>query len=91
MEKVVSNIKTFAYKGCKIDAQNKNLFFCKFCLTGRIFFCIGATNCSSREMLCLPYAEFFFTNTSKLLSLLFQEPKGSHFIWSSNISERGIG
>ena len=58
---MVSDLKTSAYKGCKITAQ-KNVIFGEFCLTSRIFVGIGATIRIGREMLCLPYVEFFLNS-----------------------------
>ena len=51
---MVSDLKTFAHKGCKIAAQNRN------------FFCIGATIRIGREILCLPYAGIFLILYQKL-------------------------
>ena len=52
-------MKTFAYKGFKIVAQQKKVCFStNFALLAG-FFGIGATIRISREMLCLPYAELF--------------------------------
>ena len=45
-------------KGVKLQ-RKKNFFFGEFCLTSRIFFCIGGTVCIAWEMLCLQYAGFF--------------------------------
>ena len=51
-------MKTFAHKGCKIAAQKKNLQI----LPCYQDFCgIGATIRIGREILCLPYAGFFFS------------------------------
>ena len=58
---MVSDLKTFAHKGCKIAAPKKPGFCGEFCLTSRIFVGIGATIRIGREMLCLPYAGFFFS------------------------------
>ena len=53
MKKVVSDLKTFAYKGCKIVVQKKLFFLTNFALiTG--FFGIDATIRIGREMFCLP-------------------------------------
>ena len=64
MERVVSDLKTFAHKWCKIAAHRKSLLFGKFCLTSRIFlvsvldfFGIGATIRIGQEILCLPSAK----------------------------------
>ena len=48
-----------AYKGCKIAAQKKIGFSANFALLSGLF-CIGATIRIDQEMLCLPYAGFFF-------------------------------
>ena len=53
---MVSDLKTFAHKGCKIAAQKKVSFSANFALLAGI----GANICIGREMLCLPYAGFFF-------------------------------
>ena len=52
---MVSDLTTFAYKGCKIAAQKKVCFSANFALIAE-FFGIGATIRIGREMLCLPYA-----------------------------------
>ena len=55
---MVFDLKTFAYKGCKIAAQNKFVFLANF---GN-FFGIGATIRIGREMLCLSRMwDFYFT------------------------------
>ena len=56
---MVSDLKTFAYKGCKIAAQKKSFFSANFALLAG-FFGIGATIRIGREMLRLPYAGFLF-------------------------------
>ena len=43
--------KTVAYKGCKITAQKKLVFFCKFCLTSLIFLALVLLSSSSRDAL----------------------------------------
>ena len=58
MKETISDLKTFAFKGCKMAAQKKFVFV-ELCLTSRIFFGIVATIRIGREMLCLAYAEFF--------------------------------
>ena len=61
LKEVVSDLKTFTYKGCKMAQQKKSFLanFALLTLTG--FFGIGATIRINREMLCLPYAGFFNT------------------------------
>ena len=67
MESVVSYVKTFVHKGCKIAAQRKSLLFGKICLTSKIFlvsvlyfFGIGGTIRIGQEILCLQSANNFF-------------------------------
>ena len=55
-KEVVSDLKTFAYKGCKIAAPKKVCFLANFGYQD--FFGINATIRIGREMLCLPYAGF---------------------------------
>ena len=62
---MVSDLKTFAYKGCKIAAQKKVSFLANFALLAG-FFGIGATIRIGREMLCRPYAGFFFTESPRI-------------------------
>ena len=59
-KEVVSDLKTFAYKGCKIDANFFLFFLANFVLLAG-FFGIGATIRIGQEMLCLMYAVFFVT------------------------------
>ena len=40
---MVSDLKTFAYNGCKIAAQKKLVFSANFALLAGFFFGIGAT------------------------------------------------
>ena len=61
---MVSDLKTVAYKGFKIAAQKKKNPANFALLAG--FFGIGATIRISREMLCLPYAGFFFQGVPHL-------------------------
>ena len=60
MERSGLRFKYFVHKGYKITAY-KSWIFDKFCLTSRIFFGIGATIRIGREMLCLLFEGFFFT------------------------------
>ena len=55
---MISDLKTFAYKGCQIAAKKKGSFSANFALLAG-FFGIGATIRIGREMLRLPYAGFF--------------------------------
>ena len=55
---MVSDLITFAYKGCKISEQKK-LTFWRILPYYKDFFDIGATLFIGREMLSLPYAGFF--------------------------------
>ena len=61
-------------------AQQKNLFFCEFCLTSRIFLDIGATIRIGREMLCLPYAIFFSLELFYLVNFRLLEVNTSFYI-----------
>ena len=54
--------KTFAYKGCKIIAQNISLF-CKFCLTSSIFWHRCYYPHRSRHALCPECRIFFYLRT----------------------------
>ena len=54
---MVSDLKTFAYKGCKIASQKK-LVFWRFLPYYQDFFGIGATIHIGREIFCLMYAGF---------------------------------
>ena len=54
---MVSHLKTFAHKGCKIATQKKISFLANFALLAG-FFGIGATIRIDREILCLPYVGF---------------------------------
>ena len=56
---MVSDLKTFAHKGCRIAAQKKVSFSANFALLAG-FFGIGATIRIGREIQCLPYAGFFY-------------------------------
>ena len=55
---MVSDLRTFVYKVCKISLQKRGCFFGKYSLTSSIVFGIGATIRIGLEMLCLPYAGF---------------------------------
>ena len=68
---MVSDCKTFAHKGCKIAAQQNICFFENFPLL-TVFFVIGATKHIGLEIICLPYAGFFF--------LIFFNFDGKHVI-----------
>ena len=57
-KEVVSDLKTLAYKECKIAACKKFNFSANFALLAG-FFGIGATIRIGREMVCLPCAGFF--------------------------------
>ena len=57
LKEVISDLKTFTNKGCKIAAQKK-LVFGKNFLCGQDFFGIGATIHIGGEILCVPYARF---------------------------------
>ena len=56
---MVSDLITFADKGCKIAVQffSPSFFLANFALLAG-FFVIGATIRIGREILCLPYAGF---------------------------------
>ena len=63
---MVSDLKTFAHRGCKIAAKKKVCFLVNFALLAG-FFCIIATIRIGREMLCLPYAGFFLLHMVELI------------------------
>ena len=66
---MVSDLKTFDYKGCKIAAQKK-LVFGKFCLTSRI--CLSLVLLSTSVKRCfVSYAGFFIWRKSIFL-LIFR-------------------
>ena len=58
-KEMVSDLKTFTNKGCKI-AAHLLFFFCEFYLTKPDFFGIGATIHIGWDILCHLYAEFLF-------------------------------
>ena len=55
---MVSDLKTFCQKGCKIAAEKKVCFLANFVLLAG-FLRIGATIRIGGEILCLPCAGFF--------------------------------
>ena len=57
-KEMVSDLNTFAHKGCQIAAQKK-VDFWQILPYYQDFFGIGATIRIGWEMLCLPYAGFF--------------------------------
>ena len=56
-KEVVSDLKTFAYKGCKIGAQKK-FFFDEFCLSSRILLVLVVLSASVRRFFvsCMRYS-----------------------------------
>ena len=74
---MVSDLKTFAHKGCKIAVQKKLVFAANFALLAGFFGILGPPYCGigttiriGREMLCLPHAVFFFKVISLLIAVL---------------------
>ena len=65
MKEVVSDLNTFAHKGCIIAVQKKKFFFSPNFALLPGFVCIGATLRIGQEMLCLQYAGFKKNNMSK--------------------------
>ena len=56
---MVSDLKTFAHKWCKIGAEKNCISLANFALLAG-FFGISATICIGQEMLCLPYEGFLY-------------------------------
>ena len=71
--------KLLLIKGVKSPRKTKICFFANFVWLAGFFFGIGATNCSGREMLCLPYAEFFLQILASFFLYYFKSLKGSLF------------
>ena len=70
-KQVVSVLKTFAYKACKITSQ-KQYVFRQILPYYQDFFGIGATIRIVREMLCLRMRDFFLTIAKRLISWYFE-------------------
>ena len=80
MKEVVSDLKSCAYKGCKIATLKKYVFFLRRILPyQQDLFGIGATIRVGREMLCLLYAGFPSSKQPLNLqtTILRKEIKGS--------------
>ena len=54
--------KTFAYKGCKINAQFFLVFFCEFSLTSRIFFVLLLLSASVERCFVSRMRDFYYDN-----------------------------
>ena len=70
MERSGQHLNTFVWKWSKIAAQ-KSFFFCWFCLDPPSYG-IGATIRIGREMLCLPYAGFFYKKKPRKVIQLYK-------------------